>query len=76
MYLFLQLGEIRNVNYFCLRGGLFFHASWGESWSFDKVLPFYLRSENNTGFGKSPWHGQDGPLQVVFRVSVRASMQA
>lgn len=39
-------------------------ASLGNTgWSFNDVLPYFKRSENNASFG-GPLHGQDGPLHV------------
>ena len=39
-------------------------ASLGNTgWSFDEVLPYFKRSENNATFG-APLHGQEGPLHV------------
>lgn len=39
-------------------------ASLGNNgWSFDEVLPYFKRSENNASFG-APLHGQAGPLRV------------
>lgn len=33
-------------------------------WSYDEVLPYFKRSENNETFGE-PFHGQYGPLNVA-----------
>ncbi len=38
-------------------------ALGNPGWSFDEVLPYFIRSENNATFG-APWHGQNGPLRV------------
>lgn len=39
-------------------------ASLGNTgWSFDEVLPYFKRSENNERLG-APLHGQNGPLHV------------
>lgn len=38
-------------------------ALGNQGWSYDEVLPFFLRSENNEG-GKSHFHGQDGEWHV------------
>ena len=39
-------------------------ASLGNTgWSFDDVLPYFIRSENNATLG-APLHGQSGPLHV------------
>jgi len=32
-------------------------------WSFDEVLPYFIRSECNRDI-RNEWHGQDGPLRV------------
>ena len=38
-------------------------ALGNTGWSFDEVLPYFKRSENNATLG-GPLHGQDGPLHV------------
>lgn len=38
-------------------------AQGNPGWSFDELLPYFIRSEHNARFG-APWHGQDGPLHV------------
>ncbi|MES2047293.1 MAG: GMC family oxidoreductase N-terminal domain-containing protein [Pseudomonadota bacterium] len=38
-------------------------ALGNTGWSFDEVLPYFIRSENNETLG-APLHGQDGPLHV------------
>jgi choline dehydrogenase len=41
-------------------------ASLGnEGWSYEEVLPFFLRSEHNEEFGP-PYHGKNGELNVTF----------
>ena len=40
-------------------------ALGNAGWSFDDVLPFFKRSENNETYGDSPWHGRGGPLNVT-----------
>ena len=39
-------------------------AAGNTGWSFREVLPYFIRSENNTTWGDSPWHGSDGPIVV------------
>ncbi len=34
-----------------------------EGWSWDDVLPYFLRAESNKDF-HNEWHGQEGPLSV------------
>ncbi len=36
-------------------------------WSYDEVLPYFIKAEDNTRFG-APYHGQHGPLHVEDRV--------
>ncbi|WP_349742694.1 GMC family oxidoreductase [Roseateles cavernae] len=38
-------------------------AAGNPGWSFDELLPYFIRSENNSRLG-APWHGQSGPLRV------------
>lgn len=38
-------------------------AAGNPGWSFDELLPYFIRSENNARLG-APWHGQAGPLRV------------
>ena len=33
-------------------------------WSYDDVLPYFRKSENNEDYGDSPAHGRGGPLNV------------
>ena len=58
-------------------------SQWGDGWSWSDVLPFYLRSENNSQFRASPYHGVGGPVQVsavssdaISRAFVEASVAA
>ena len=40
-------------------------AKWGNSeWSFEKVLPYFRKLENDLDFGSSDIHGSDGPIPV------------
>ncbi len=52
---------------------------WAElgcaGWSFNDVLPYFLRSESNER-GAGPWHGAKGPLQVSNQRSPRSISQA
>lgn len=38
-------------------------ALGNSGWSYDEVLPYFLRSEHNERI-HNPWHGQNGPLWV------------
>lgn len=55
-----------------------------EGWDYAHVLPYFTRSEHNEDFPDSPFHGQDGPINVrrprpenrlnhAFIASVRAA---
>ncbi len=50
-----------------IRGNRWDYDHWASlgnaGWSFDDVLPYFVRSENNATFG-APLHGQSGPLRV------------
>lgn len=35
-----------------------------KSWSFEAVLPFFRRIEDDKDFGDSAWHGSGGPLPI------------
>ena len=40
---------------------------WAENnWTWDQVLPFYTRTENNTYFESSSRHSNSGPVQISF----------
>ncbi|VVD02157.1 unnamed protein product [Leptidea sinapis] len=41
-------------------------AKGNYGWSYDEVLPYYMKSEqaNLRGLQKSPWHGRNGELHV------------
>ena len=46
-----------------IRGGREDYDSWGPGWSYDEVLPYFKRSEDNER-GESEYHGVGGPLTV------------
>jgi len=46
-----------------------------EGWSYDEVLPYFRRAENNER-GESDYHGASGPLQVSNQRSPRPISQA
>jgi len=37
-------------------------ALGNAGWSFDEVLPYFIRLENDADFGDQPWHGNRGPM--------------
>lgn len=43
-------------------------AAWAamdnDRWSFDQVLPYYCKLENDHDFGSADFHGSDGPIGV------------
>jgi choline dehydrogenase-like flavoprotein len=55
-----------------IRGHRWDYDHWAalgnEGWSFDEVLPYFIRSENNQRLGDA-FHGQSGPLHVSDLVS-------
>lgn len=62
------LGGSSSINAMCyIRGHARDYDEWAdlgaEGWSWQDVLPYFKRSENNSR-GSSDWHGSDGPLAV------------
>ncbi len=53
---------------FALRGHPADYDAWAQAgndgWSFDEVLPFFTRLENDADFGQAAWHGDGGPLPI------------
>jgi choline dehydrogenase len=49
-----------------IRGNRVDYDAWPEGWSFDEVLPYFVRSEHNSRLS-GPLHGTDGPLHVEDR---------
>jgi choline dehydrogenase-like flavoprotein len=41
-------------------------AAGNPGWSYREVLPYFLRSENNEAHRGSPYHGQGGPMNVIY----------
>jgi choline dehydrogenase len=39
-------------------------ALGNAAWSYDEVLPFFVKSEMDLDFGDAPWHGRTGPLPI------------
>ncbi|HEX8711329.1 MAG TPA: GMC family oxidoreductase N-terminal domain-containing protein, partial [Terracidiphilus sp.] len=40
-------------------------AAGNRGWSYQEVLPYFVRSENNEAFNGSPYHGKGGPMNVL-----------
>lgn len=38
-------------------------AAGNTGWSYNELLPYFLKSENNADFG-APWHSQSGPWHI------------
>ena len=57
-----------------VRGHRFDYDQWASlgntGWSYDEVLPYFKRAENNETFGGDPYHGRGGPLNVAALRSV------
>ena len=53
---------------FALRGHPADYDAWAQAgndgWSFDEVLPFFTRLENDADFGQAACHGDGGPLPI------------
>jgi choline dehydrogenase len=54
---------------FVMRGSPEDFGEWDRlgipGWSWDDVLPAFVRLEDDLDFGAEPWHGQGGPLTVT-----------
>jgi choline dehydrogenase len=49
-----------------IRGNRADYDAWPAGWSYDEVLPYFVRSERNSRLA-GPLHGVDGPLHVEDR---------
>lgn len=41
-----------------------------DDWSYDKVLPYFVRLESDADYGDQPYHGADGPIPVSRHLDV------
>jgi len=52
-----------------MRGNKWDYDNWAQQgnsgWSFDEVLPYFKKAENNETLGRDDFHGQGGPLNVA-----------
>jgi choline dehydrogenase len=37
-------------------------ALGNDGWSFDEILPYFMRLEDDREYGHEPWHGDSGPI--------------
>jgi len=63
------LGGCSSINYMAyVRGNKADYDLWEKlgckGWSYRDVLPYFMRSESNTRFRDSKYHGTDGPMGV------------
>jgi choline dehydrogenase len=63
------LGGCSSTNATCaLRGSPADYDDWAargnHGWSFDDVLPYFVRLERDLDFGDAPWHGSEGPVPI------------
>lgn len=63
------LGGTSCLNYMIyIRGHRDDYDNWRDlgntNWGYDKILPYFMRSERNERFG-APFHGKSGPLNVT-----------
>jgi choline dehydrogenase len=60
------LGGTSWVTRFTPRGSPADYDAWeqrgNDGWSFEEVLPYFIRLETDTEFGEQPWHGDSGPM--------------
>ena len=60
-----MLGGSSSINAMIyLRGARADYDAWGPGWTYDEVLPYFKRSEDNE-WGESEYHGAGGPLAVA-----------
>lgn len=64
------LGGSSSVNAMLyVRGNRWDYDHWrdlgNEGWSYEDVLPYFIRAENNEEF-EGPFHGRGGPLNVTY----------
>ena len=54
-----------------VRGNRWDYDHWASlgngGWSYDEILPFFIRAENNEQF-TNDYHGQGGPLNVTYQM--------
>ena len=59
---------------FVVRGSTADFDGWvsrgNRGWSWDEVLPYFIRLETDRDFGDRPWHGDAGPIPVDRHVDV------
>jgi len=63
------LGGTSQVNFMiALRGTVADYDAWADygvdGWSWDEVLPTFIRLENDLDFGSAPYHGDAGPMPI------------
>jgi choline dehydrogenase len=56
-----------NASFAC-RGSPADYDAWAAAgnagWSFDDLLPYFIRLESDADFGDQDWHGDSGPLSI------------
>src|SRR5262245_32590082 len=56
------LGGTSWLTRFALRGAPADYDAWPAGWSFDEVLPYFIRLESDAEFPDQHWHGGSGPM--------------
>jgi choline dehydrogenase len=56
------LGGTSWLTRFAPRGAPADYDAWPAGWSFDDVLPYFMRLESDLEYGNDPWHGDRGPM--------------
>lgn len=60
-----MLGGSSSMNYMVyVRGARQDFESWGPGWSYEDVLPFFLKSEGNRAHNASRFHNTEGELTI------------
>ncbi|KAI1306441.1 Glucose dehydrogenase -like protein [Halotydeus destructor] len=66
------LGGTSSINaMFYVRGNKLDFDEWetmgAKNWSYDALLPYFIRSEDNHELGPDKYHGRGGPIGVTFK---------
>ena len=62
-----------NASY-ALRGQPHDYDGWGPGWSWNEVLPYFNRLEDDQDFGDSPFHGRGGPI-AIYRMQAQTTLE-
>ncbi|MGV3590243.1 MAG: GMC family oxidoreductase [Gammaproteobacteria bacterium] len=71
-------GSINGMAYY--RGHARDYDDWAQAgnrgWSYEELLPYFLRAEDNPEYADSPYHNVGGPMRVSFMPRTNALCEA